>query len=327
MVTAGQIVKLIAHHFLPGDAVSEMLGWRLLLGPLLVVILAAVFWADSLSGPSSPILLGFAALLAIRATWELVALMSVRTLRLTFPVLALLNAAILLINGWPVFAGLRILNPAGASTFLEGLEHLGPAMTLLTLSLMLLLAWRSLRFTTPGSNVESLGAELLCLVYVGGLFSFLAQLRWVQPELGYIPLASMVVAVKFGDIAAYTFGRLLGRAKLIPQLSPGKTWAGAWGALAGSALGTWGFLACSIPWCTSGRLHMVFWSSLVYGVLLGLSGMIGDLCESLLKRDVGQKDSAPLLPGFGGLLDILDSAIYSSPIAYLLWLWLPLAGK
>jgi len=327
MVMAGQNAKLLPHHFSHGDFESEMLGWRLLLGPLLVALLAAVFWADARCGPTSPVLLGFATLLAIRATWELVALMSVRSFRPTFGILALCNAAILLSNGWPVFTGLRLLNFSGPSGFLPGLGHLGPAMTILTFSIMLLLAWRSFRFTAPGTAIETLGGEILCLTYVGGLFSFLAQLRWVQPELSYIPLASMIVVVKCGDIAAYTFGRLLGKAKLIPQLSPGKTWAGAWGALVGAALGSWGFLAVTIPWVTADKLQPVVWSSLVYGLILGFSGMVGDLCESLLKRDVGQKDSAPLLPGFGGLLDLLDSVIYSSPLAYLLWLWLPLTGK
>jgi len=60
-------------------------------------------------------------------------------------------------------------------------------------------------------------------------------------------------------------------------------------------------------------------------VVIGFEGLVGDLCESLIKRDVGQKDSAPLLPGFGGLLDILDSVIYAAPAAYVLWLLLPLA--
>ncbi len=61
------------------------------------------------------------------------------------------------------------------------------------------------------------------------------------------------------------------------------------------------------------------------GLILGLVGLIGDLAESLIKRDVGQKDSAPLLPGFGGLLDLLDSIIFTAPVAYVPWLILPLS--
>jgi phosphatidate cytidylyltransferase len=67
-----------------------------------------------------------------------------------------------------------------------------------------------------------------------------------------------------------------------------------------------------------------FWGAL-YGLILGAVGLIGDLCESLIKRDVGKKDSAILFPGFGGLLDILDSVLYAGPVAYILWKAMPLA--
>ena len=61
-----------------------------------------------------------------------------------------------------------------------------------------------------------------------------------------------------------------------------------------------------------------------YGVVLGVVGLVGDLCESLIKRDMGQKDAAALMPGFGGLLDLLDSILYTGPVAYVLWVVLPL---
>jgi phosphatidate cytidylyltransferase len=63
----------------------------------------------------------------------------------------------------------------------------------------------------------------------------------------------------------------------------------------------------------------------VYGLILGITGLVGDLCESLIKRDVGKKDSSSLLPGFGGLLDLVDSVLYAAPVAYVLWKALPLA--
>jgi phosphatidate cytidylyltransferase len=63
---------------------------------------------------------------------------------------------------------------------------------------------------------------------------------------------------------------------------------------------------------------------MLYGVILGLVGLVGDLCDSLINRDVGKKDSAPLFPGFGGLLDLLVSVLYAGPVAYVLWLVLPL---
>jgi phosphatidate cytidylyltransferase len=66
------------------------------------------------------------------------------------------------------------------------------------------------------------------------------------------------------------------------------------------------------------------WAMLLYGLMIGLAGLVGDLCESLIKRDVGKKDSGALLPGFGGLLDLLDSILFPGPLAFVLWLLLPL---
>jgi len=111
---------------------------------------------------------------------------------------------------------------------------------------------------------------------------------------------------------------------MTPLLSPGKTWMGALGAVLGAALASWAWF-CSAP-----ALFNPFWvpcpsaAALLFGAVIGVVGLIGDLCESLIKRDVGQKDSATLLPGFGGVLDLLDSVLYAGPVAYILWQILPL---
>ena len=90
-----------------------------------------------------------------------------------------------------------------------------------------------------------------------------------------------------------------------------------------AAAGSWAWLQGAAPWLTKAVPGPWYWAVL-YGLVLGIVGLLGDLVESLLKRDVGQKDSAPLLPGFGGLLDLLDSVLFAGPVAYLLWLILPL---
>ncbi|MCA9056816.1 MAG: phosphatidate cytidylyltransferase, partial [Planctomycetaceae bacterium] len=115
-----------------------------------------------------------------------------------------------------------------------------------------------------------------------------------------------------------------GKRKLIERLSPGKTRAGAVGAMLGAAVGSLVWFHVLAPRINSTWQSDQPYFSLIYGVCIGVVGLVGDLCESLIKRDVGKKDSAGIIPGFGGLLDILDSVIYSAPVAYLLWLVLPL---
>jgi phosphatidate cytidylyltransferase len=135
----------------------------------------------------------------------------------------------------------------------------------------------------------------------------------------------MVIATKFGDIGAYTLGRLFGKRKMAPRLSPGKTWMGGLGALLFSALAGWAWLQFATPLFNADWQPPAWYLSLFYGAVLGVAGLLGDLCESLIKRDVGNKDSARLMPGFGGLLDLLDSILFAGPVAYLLWITLPLA--
>jgi phosphatidate cytidylyltransferase len=197
-------------------------------------------------------------------------------------------------------------------------------MLALALALVALFASALARYRAPGKNIENLGAEVFILFYVGVFISLTVQLRWIDPTvLHYVPLASLVVAVKCGDTCAYFAGRYLGKTKLSPLISPGKTWEGAIAGVCGAALGSWLWLTFGVSWLTNAVPGSWYWSVL-YGALLGIVGIIGDLAESLIKRDVGAKDSAPLLPGFGGVLDLLDSILFTAPIAYLLWLVLPL---
>src|SRR5262249_8023415 len=176
----------------------------------------------------------------------------------------------------------------------------------------------------PGRTIETLGAELVALTYVAVFISLTVQLRWIDTvNLGYLPLTSLVLATKCGDTCAYFAGRHFGTTKLSPLVSPGKTRAGAVGAFVGAAAGSAALFTWGTRWLTNAQPGPWYWGAL-YGFILGVVGLTGDLAESLLKRDVGVKDSAPLLPGFGGVLDLLDSVIFTGPAAYLLWLILPL---
>ena len=296
-----------------------MLGWRLIISAVLIPALIGIFVLDHRAGASAPYLLVLAILLAARGAWEMVRLLRTRSFAADMP-LAVLCAMAVVAAGW---IGPRS-NPAGG---LPAAASLGPVALVYALAVLLLFLNRAIRYRQPGNTIETLGAEVLTVSYVGVLLAVTAQLRWVATaQAGYLVLGSLVIATKCGDIGAYTLGRLFGKRKMIPRLSPGKTWMGGLGALLGSALATWAWLYFATPWIVPGAAAPAWYWAVVYGAVLGIVGLVGDLCESLVKRDVGQKDSAPLLPGFGGLLDLVASVIYAGPVAYVLWLLLPLAS-
>jgi phosphatidate cytidylyltransferase len=141
--------------------------------------------------------------------------------------------------------------------------------------------------------------------------------RW-----GMLALISTIAVVKANDTGAYTFGRLLGKHKMTPTLSPGKTWEGAAGGMAGSLLAALlclGPLAAQLG-CKSERTFVPWlFGCVVFAVVVGIAGMLGDLTISLLKRDAQVKDSSTWMPGFGGVLDLLDSILLAAPVSYFLW--------
>jgi len=155
------------------------------------------------------------------------------------------------------------------------------------------------------------------LVYVSMMLCHAVQMRLMW---GVGALAAWVIVVKMGDTGAYCVGRLIGRHKLAPALSPGKTIEGAVGSLAFSCLGAWMAFQWLVPldvppWIEPGP----WWGWIAFGLLVGAAGMVGDLAESLIKREAGAKDSSTWLPGFGGVLDILDSLLLSAPVAWFCW--------
>jgi phosphatidate cytidylyltransferase len=125
----------------------------------------------------------------------------------------------------------------------------------------------------------------------------------------------ILVVVKSTDIGAYFGGRALGKHKLIPWLSPGKTWEGlVCGLLTAGLIGS-----LFSRWINPPSYHLIWWKGLIFGIVIGGIGQLGDLLESLMKRDAEVKDSSKLIPGFGGILDITDSPLLAAPFAYLLF--------
>ena len=177
------------------------------------------------------------------------------------------------------------------------------------------------RYTRPGHSTGSIALSVLAIGYAGLLLSFLVSLRLLpDPQWGMVAVVSVIVIVKLSDTGAYFTGRALGRHKMSPVLSPKKTVEGAIGGIVAAGVGAWLCRAWLVPALVDPdqpRGALGGW--LLYGLVLAAGGMLGDLAESLLKRDAQRKDSSSWLPGLGGVLDVLDSLLFAAAPAYLCW--------
>lgn len=169
--------------------------------------------------------------------------------------------------------------------------------------------------------IESVARTILVIAYVGLLLSFWAPLRsHLGNTWGLVALFSLFIPVKMSDTMAYTVGKMMGKTKLAPQLSPGKTIEGVVGGLIGGCLGALFVFYVLAPALTGQATAAPWWLVLVFGSVVTLVGIVGDLCESLLKRDGGVKNSSRWLPGLGGVMDIIDSLLAAGPAVYAFWL-------
>src|SRR5262249_16916484 len=146
--------------------------------------------------------------------------------------------------------------------------------------------------------------------YLGLLPCFFVKLRWFDPIWSGMALTATIFVPKVGDIGAYFAGRALGRHAFSPRLSSKKTWEGFVGGMAFSALTAVG-LSFAGPLFRYGIPEAIG-----FGLAVGLAGVLGDLAESLIKRDTQAKDAAANIPGFGGVLDVIDSVLFAGPVAY-----------
>ena len=171
-------------------------------------------------------------------------------------------------------------------------------------TLLTLFVFQARKFGTKGTIVN-VAANLFSVIYLGFLSSFVLAIRI---EFGLWPLLMFVFVIKFSDIGAYTVGRICGKHKFSPVISPGKTWEG----LAGAAIFSM-IVALVFAWFAG---VMEIWEALLFGALFAYLGQLGDLAESMIKRDAEQKDSSTSIPGFGGVLDVIDSPLVTAPLAY-----------
>lgn len=288
-----------------------MLGWRLTVSAILIPSFIGICYLDAKSGDTAFYLLGLCVLLAARSAFEFADLLRTRSFQPSFPLIAVLSIGII-VGSWNGIVGDQFLAMSRAGLFMS-------------IAVLACFLRGAIRYREPGSSMETVAIDLLGVAYIGLLLSMTAQLRWIAGgNAGYLALGSLVIGAKCGDIGAYTLGRLFGKRKMVPRLSPGKTWMGFWGALLGSGLGCLAWFTFATPKLVAKATAPAWYWSVLFGLVLGVVGLVGDLCESLIKRDVEKKDSAALMPGFGGLLDLLDSILYAGPVALVLWIVLPL---
>jgi len=163
--------------------------------------------------------------------------------------------------------------------------------------------------------LETIAATIFGVMYAGYLFNFFTKLlmAWGDVE-GRLLVLYLVLVVKVSDVGAYFVGCSIGRHKLLPRISPAKSWEGLGGALAAGVLVS--MLFCTISGGQLGSLTMGMGDAVVLGIVLVVLGVFGDLTESLFKRAAGVKDSSRMILGMGGLLDVLDSLLFTAPALY-----------
>src|ERR1700734_3220591 len=163
------------------------------------------------------------------------------------------------------------------------------------------------------AGILAISTTLFGLMYVPWLLNFIQKINFFPNVEGHFYLLYFVVITKFSDSGAYAVGSLIGRHKMIPRISPGKTWEGFGGAIVVSTAASLIFMHLArnkMP-----AMNMVH--ATILGILLSITAVVGDLIESLFKREAGLKDSGKLFPGIGGILDLLDSLLFNAPIMYL----------
>jgi phosphatidate cytidylyltransferase len=170
----------------------------------------------------------------------------------------------------------------------------------------------------PQGVIERIGGTVFVSLYVGLPFSLMVATRWLGiGNWGLAALLTIIIVTKSCDAGAYFTGRALGRHKLIPRLSPGKTVEGAIGGILTSTIVAFVCLKWLFPNLTVGLPHPSLYAALILGPVLAIAGMAGDLAESLVKRDCGAKDSGNWLPGLGGVWDVTDSLLAAAMPGFL----------
>ena len=298
-----------------------MLRWRIISAIIIIAIFASACYLDvahPLFGVGGLWLMPLGILVTVLATMEVRHLVfhSITGLHLTM--LTLGNLLIFVSAAVPQF----IPDLKGDSA----IGQLGLPMLVFSLATCVAFAEQMRTYRSENRTLSRLGRSVLAMAYAGLLMSFFVSLRFFGDNpLGFVALASLIIVVKLSDVGAYTVGRIcggrfFGRARLAPILSPKKTIEGCAGGVLFGCVGSYVSLVWLGPLVVGDGFHVPpWWAWLTYGIVLTITGMFGDLAESLLKREAGAKDSSRWLPGLGGILDLLDSILFAAPVAYAIW--------
>jgi phosphatidate cytidylyltransferase len=275
-----------------------MLRTRIWVGTLLALGIGGVLLGDGYLQPLSPILFATVIALSLSGTRELWRMLPEKD-RPRFPVVVTFVVLILIANwSW------RLELPQWPSILFA-----------FVLGAMGCVLWEIFTYTNDGHSLRRLAFALLMLFYFGVLPSFLVQLRWQRPEVATLALATAIFVPKVCDIFALFTGMAFGKHKFTPTLSPKKTWEGFFGGLVAAIV-----LALIVHHFEPRLFRLGLSQAIAFGFFVGLAGVFGDLAESMMKRDCQLKDASNRIPGFGGVMDVIDSVIFAAPVAYVLFM-------
>lgn len=306
-----------------------MLRWRLISAAIILIVVFGLIAIDFFRlgvsngrietgvAPTGIWLLPLILTIALLGASEVTDLLNTQNLRPSRRVVLLGTLLIVIASSWTPIAELFHWPVAEKGD----MGRFGLPMVALAMGVTLAFAMEMQRFERPGGVIIKVALAVFAMAYIGLFSAFLVRLRLHHDHRwGMAAMVSAIWVVKWSDVGAYTVGRLFGRNKIIPRLSPGKTLEGFFGAmLFGCLFSMLYFHVLMVPIWGLDKSFTSWWQSIAYGLIIAVVGAIGDLAESLIKRDMGAKDSSRWLPGLGGVLDVMDSPFMVACPAYLCW--------
>jgi phosphatidate cytidylyltransferase len=279
-----------------GKAPKTGFRWRLISSIVLWgVMLAVIFWLPPVA------LYIFMNLVIGQAIWEFYVICEAKGLR-SYKVWGVIGTVALISGSWFFFGQPDRLR----------LSYDFDILILLVFTLGVFIRQFPQKLNPQG--IETMAVTLFGLLYVAWLGNFITRVNFAIPTDGRYFVMYLVVVTKFTDIGAYCVGSTMGRHKMTPRISPKKTWEGTFGGIAFAVGGS--FLCLYLYRTQLGAHGMTNLHATILGLLLGVAAVIGDLAESLVKREAGIKDSSNILPGHGGALDLLDSLLFTAPLLF-----------